>query len=118
MELNDQVYAQALLLAGELNDRQKALLQTFSSAAISSLRARMKDGLTEEDCKADFIASASLHALAALSETGQDPELEQVKLGDVTLKRKNGNAAANCLRNQAELMMYPYLKDRFTFLGV
>lgn len=118
MELNEQVYAQALLLAGELNDRQKALLQTFSSAAISSLSARMKDGLTAEDCKADFIASASLCALAALSEAGQDPELEQVTLGDVTLKRKNGDAAANCLRNQAELMMYPYLKDRFTFLGV
>jgi hypothetical protein len=78
----------------------------------------MKEGLSAEDCKADFIASASLCALAALSEAGGDLGLEQVTLGDVTLKRKNGNAAANCLRNQAELMMYPYLKDRFAFLGV
>ena len=118
MGLNEQVYAQALLLAGELSDTQSALLETFSVAAVSSLNARMKDGLTAEDCKADFIASASLCALAALSEAGGDLGLEQVTLGDVTLKRRNGNAAANCLRNQAELMMYPYLKDRFAFLGV
>ena len=118
MTLNDQVYAQALLLAGELTDAQTELLKVLSAAVVSSLSARMKDGLTAEDCKADFVASASLYALAALSEAGFDPGLEQVTLGDVTLKRKTGDAAANCLRNQAELMMYPYLKDRFAFLGV
>lgn len=118
MELSEQVYAQALLLAGELSDTQKLLLKTLSVAATSSLCARMREGLSAEDCRADFIASASLYALAALSEAGGDMGLEQVTLADVTLKRKNGDAAANCLRNQAELMMFPYLKDRFSFLGV
>ena len=118
MTLNDQVYAQAMTLAGELTETQMELLKILSVAAVSSLSARMKEGMTAEDCKADFVASASLYALATLAEAGDGLGLEQVTLGDVTLKRKNGNAASNCLRNQAELMMYPYLKDRFAFLGV
>ena len=118
MTLNEQVLAQALLLAGELDARQTELLGVLCAASTASLAARLREGLSPQDCKADFIASASLCALAALSEAGGDLGLEQVTLGDVTLKRKNGNAAANCLRNQAELMMYPYLKDRFAFLGV
>ena len=28
------------------------------------------------------------------------------------------DAASRCLHNQAELMITPYLKDRFAFLGV
>ena len=118
MGLTEQVYAQALLLAGELSENRKLLLRVLAAAAVTSLSGRMKDGLTAEDCKADFVASASLYALAAVSEIGDGMEMEQVTLGDVTLKRKNGDTASNCLRNQAELMMYPYLKDRFAFLGV
>ncbi|MBQ9167865.1 MAG: hypothetical protein IJX67_05580 [Oscillospiraceae bacterium] len=118
MTLTDQVYAQAMLLAGEISGTQTELLSTLSAAAVASLSGRMKSGLTPEDCKADFIAAASLYALAALSEAGDSLGMEQVTLGDVTLKRKNGDAAANCLRNQADLMMFPYLKDRFSFLGV
>lgn len=118
MGLKDQVYAQALLLAGGLSETQTELLKVLSASAVSALEARMKTGLTAEDCKADFVASASLYALAALSEAGDDLGMEQVTLGDVTLKRKHGDTASNCLRNQAELMMYPYLKDRFAFLGV
>ena len=68
--------------------------------------------------QADFIAAASLYALAALSEVGDVDSVDQLTLGDVTVKRRNGGAAASCLRNQAELMFSPYLKDRFSFMGV
>ena len=44
--------------------------------------------------------------------------LEQITAGDITLKRSGSDAAANCLRYQAELMISPYLKDRFAFKGV
>jgi hypothetical protein len=44
--------------------------------------------------------------------------LERITAGDVTLHRCGYDAAANCLRYQAELIIAPYLKDRFVFVGV
>ena len=111
-----QVYAQARLLSGDLEQEQDRLLELLCSSAATTLSARLRDGLSPEDCKADFIAGASLYALAALSECST--EAEQVKLGDVTVKKPGKNTAANCLRNQADLIMAPYLKDRFSFVGV
>ena len=43
---------------------------------------------------------------------------ELFQAGDMSIRRRGGDAASNCLRNQAELMIAPYLKDRFSFMGV
>lgn len=118
MTLTEQVYAQALVLAGGLDSQQEALLNILVSGTCASLSARLRDGLTPEDCKADFIASACLYALSALSGVKDAEEAEQFTAGDVTVKRRSRDAASNCLRSQAELMIAPYLKDRFAFLGV
>ena len=121
MTLKDQVLAQALLLAGELDTRQTELLGALCTAATASLAARLREGLSPQDCKADFIAAASLFALAALNSVKDDTQLEQISAGDLTIRRSGGSgsdAASNCLRNQAELMIAPYLKDSFAFLGV
>ena len=66
MTLKEQVMAQALLLAGDLSDQQTEILDALCCASSTALEARLRDGLTPEDCKADFIAAASLLALAAL----------------------------------------------------
>ena len=118
MSLTEQVYAQALLLAGGLEARFEVLLKLLCRSAVVSLEARLREGLTAEDCKAAFVAAASLYALAALSEAGDTDQPEQFTAGDVTVRRKDSGAAANCLRYQAELMITPYLKDRFSFRGV
>lgn len=118
MSLTEQIYAQALLLAGGLEVKQEMLLRLLCRSAEASLGARLREGLAAEDCKADFVAAASLYALAALSEAGDPEQPEQFTAGDVTLRRRDSGAAANCLRYQAELMIGPYLKDRFTFRGV
>lgn len=118
MTLTDQVYTQALLMAGGLEARLEVLLKVLCRSALVSLEARLRDGLTAEDCKADLVAAASLYALAALSEAGEAGEVEQFAAGDVTVRRRGGGAAANCLRYQAELLIGPYLKDGFAFLGV
>lgn len=118
MTLTDQVFAQAMLLAGGLEAKQEALLKLLCRGTSVSLAARLRDGLSPEDCKADFIAAASLYALAALSGTDDMDKLEQITAGDITLRRSGTDAAANCLRYQAELMIAPYLKDRFSFKGV
>ena len=118
MTIREQIYAQALLLAGELNQKQAAVLEILCGAVQTSLTARLRDGLVPEDCKADFIAASSLLALSALNGAGEENGVEQITAGDFTIRRRSGDAASNCLRAQAELMIAPYLKDRFSFRGV
>ena len=120
MSLSQQVYAQALLLAGQLDERQSQLLQVLCMAAASSLEARLRDGITPEDCKADFIAAASLYALASLGDVEETVQVEEFQAGDLTLRQSSDrrDAASNCLQRQADMMILPYLKDRFSFLGV
>ena len=118
MNLTEQIVAQACLMAGKLDDRDRELLRLLCQSAASALAARLRNGLTPEDCRADFVASASLFALAAMSQVSGDTALEEIKLGDVTLKRKDGDTASRCLHSQATLIIAPYLQDRFCFQGV
>lgn len=120
MTLSEQVYAQALLLAGDLDERQCQLLQLLCTAATSSLESRLRDGITAEDCKADFIAAASLYALSSLNGVEETVQVEEFQAGDLTIRQsKEGrDAASNCLQRQADMLILPYLKDRFSFLGV
>ena len=55
MTLRDQVLAQAMLLAGELDSKQAELLGALCTASTASLAARLREGLTPQDCKADFL---------------------------------------------------------------
>ena len=82
---------------------------------LSDISIRCRETLEQ----ADFIAAASLFALAALNQVKEE-NLEQITAGDLTVRRSAGytDAASNCLRNQAELMIMPYLKDSFSFRGV
>ena len=118
MSLKQQVYTQAVLLAGDLSEHQLAVLEALCTAGTAALTARLRDGLTPADCKADFVAAASLMALAALDGLDEDREVEQITAGDLTIRKGSRAAASNCLRTQAELMMAPYLKDCFLFRGV
>ena len=118
MMLTQQVFSNACLLAGELDKRHTDLLQILCRAAVNALRNQLRDGITEEDCKADFIAAASLYALAALNEAGQTGGMEEFHAGDLTIRRSSADAPSRCLHRQAELIMMPFLKDRFSFRGV
>ena len=119
MTLKEQVFAQAALLAGDLDGRQTDLLNVLCTASTAALTARLREGLTPEDCKADFVAAASLFALAALNEAGDTALVEEFKAGDLTVKQgSKKDAASRCLFNQAQLMIAPYLKDVFSFVGV
>ena len=68
--MTDLVYAQAALLAGQLDAQQTELLKLLCQAAVSCLEARLREGITPEACKADFVAAASLYALSGLREAG------------------------------------------------
>ena len=116
--MKELVFAQAALLAGQLEERQTELLKLLCHAADSSLEARLQEGLSANDCRADFVAAASLYALAALNEAGRDGALEEFKAGDLTIKRSGMDTSSRCLQRQADLIIQPFLKDRFTFMGV
>ena len=118
MSLKQQVYTQAVLLAGDLTEHQLAVLEALCTAGTAALTARLRDGLTPADCKADFVAAASLMALAALDGLDEDRGVAQITAGDLTIRKGSRTAAANCLRTQADLMMAPYMKDAFSFRGV
>ena len=120
MSLIEQIQAQAMLLAGDLTEQQTQVLKALCYGAASTLEKRLRDGLTADDCKADFIAAASLLALAAMNSVTGEETAEQISVGDFSVRtsKNKGDAASNCLKAQAELMIAPYLKDRFTFLGV
>ena len=118
MMLTNQVFAQAALLAGQLEERQRELLKILCQAATSSLASRLRDGITAEDCRADFVAAASLYALSALNEAEGTSGLEEFKAGDLTVRRSGMDSSSRCLQRQAELIMQPFLKDGFAFLGV
>lgn len=117
MTLQELVLAQAMLLTGPLDEKQQELLKLLCAAAVKGLEGRLKDGLTAQDCKADFVAAASLYALSALNETGAN--VKEFRAGDLTIRQgSGGDAASRCLRRQAELVIGPYLKTAFAFLGV
>lgn len=118
MTLTEQIYAHARVLIRDMDSQDQTLLQTLCRAAEVSLTAKLRPGITPEDCRADFIAAASLYAVAALSQVEEGAQLEQLSVSDLTLRRSNSGAADSCLRYQAELLMAPYVADRFSFVGV
>ena len=116
--MTDQVFRQAALLAGPLEEQQILLLQMLCQTAVSGLEKKLREGLTPDDCRADFVAAASLYALAALGEVSQAGGMEEFKAGDLTVKRTGMDASSRCLQRQADLIIQPFVKDRFAFSGV
>ena len=116
----EQVFSQALLLTGELEGKERELLRLLCGASASSLALRLKEGITPQDCAQDFVAAASLYAVAALGEAREETVLEEFKAGDLTVRSsgKAKDAASRALQKQAQMLMEPYFADSFAFMGV
>lgn len=112
--MTEQVFAQAAALLGQPESGQAELLRLLCRANAAALQMRLKDGLTVEDCQEEFVMAASLFALAALKDA---EKCEEFRAGDLTVKAGTGREA-DALREQAEALMKPYLKDCFAFVGV
>ena len=120
MMVGQQVFQQALLLAGELDQKNQALLRLLCEAATAALASRLREGITAEGCGKDFVMAASLYALADLRSLDTEGQVEEFKAGDLTVRQGTASpeGAAVCLQKRAEELMKPYLKERFAFLGV
>ncbi len=114
MTLTEQVYARALALAGELEEREAELLRLFSGAALSALVRRLKEG--GESCREELVAAGSLYALAALMEADCGPR--RFAAGELTVEKGEAAEAARRLRRQGDLLLAPFAREGFTFLGV
>ena len=107
MSIADQVLNQAELLAGEMDER----LRLLCTAAVRALTAQLRDGLSPEDIREEFVTAASLLAFSLWSR-GED--IQEFKAGDLTVKK---GQTAN-LEAEALSLLGPYLKSGFTFVGV
>ena len=116
--MTEQVFIRAKALAGIEEGQQAELLCVFCKAAVTALTARLREGLTAADCGEDFVTAASLLALAAYTENDPMENLEQMQLGDMTVRTGGSAVAAKCLRDQADMVMRPYCRDGFSFMGV
>ena len=116
--LSEQVYEQAALLASPLEEKQETLLKLLCEGTVCALRARLREGLTEEDCQQELVNAASLLALAALQETEQSGTMAEFRAGDLTVKNREADTATRCLREQAQKIIAPFLRDCFAFQGV
>ena len=118
MSLTERIVAQAKILIRDLDEQNVPMLELLCQASEVKLQTKLRPGIQVEDCIANFVAAAALFAVAAMTELDEIAQMEMITVGDLTLRRKSTDAAACCLRYQAELLMSPYMADDFAFLGV
>ena len=117
MTLAEQIYAQARLMAQGLGEENGTVLEALCTSAVACVKRRLRDSIEPEDCLADFVTAGAMYALAAMNELGDLVLTEQTEGEDITVRRSDSDAAADCLRYQAELLMQPYFKQPFAFIS-
>ncbi len=116
------IYSLACALVGDtLGEGEQTLLAELCRTAEASLTARLRPGVTAEDCAAAFISAAAWTALAGFTagrEGGVYPT--SFRAGDVSVTcGGTGAAASRSLLEQAERVMAPWVEDGdFAFQGV
>ena len=119
MRILDQVIMQAELLAGTLDGPGRELLRLLCGAAVNTLGCQLKEEITPEQCRENFVAAASLYALAEWYRGKPGEAVEEFRAGDLTVKQGTGTARSpESLKAQALELLRPNLKDSFRFLGV
>ena len=116
--MEEKVLAQALVMTGVQEPQKRAALETMCAGAVLVLKAQLKDSVDPETCEAEFVAAASLMAVAAWEEAEEKDAMEEFRAGDLTVKRSSRAEAVRCLRQQARQIIGPFLKDNFCFTGV
>ena len=106
-----------MLTAGFTQEERRELLRLLCGAAVSALSARLE--IPPEDCLEEFVAAASLYALAEWYCGKQRERFQEFRAGDLTVKPGEGTALSPAsLKAQAMELLRPYWKDSFRFQGV
>ncbi|MCI5498945.1 MAG: hypothetical protein MR419_05415 [Clostridiales bacterium] len=112
-------FAGRALTAGE-----EEVLSSLCGGALDQWRGRLRDEVDEEDCRDLLVVASAWTALAAMTGAmeASQPTPVSFSAGDLSVtaaRGEGGNACAESLRRQAELVMTPYVQDgAFAFLEV
>lgn len=122
MTMREEILAAAKAVCGAA-DEEEALLERLCDAAGDEVAARLRGGLTAEDCGGAFVCAAAWIAAAALEGARSGGALcSSLRAGDLTLTLPSAQERAQrsrLLRRQAWDLMAPYLGDgTFCFRAV
>ena len=120
----EEIYEAARQAAPSGTD--ETLLKRLCEIAAAQWEARLKDGVTAEDCRTVFVCAAAWMAVVGIytqkSVTGWN--IESFTVGDVSVKTASGEKTAQQtpvqrLTQQAQLLMRPFCRaEDFAFVGV
>lgn len=118
--MDETIVALAARLVG-LEEADTALLEPLCAAARQRWIARLRQGVTEEDCGEALSCAAAFSAAAEAAGTG-DGGVTSFKAGEVSVQGRTAAESAAlsaALRAAAEELMAPYAQTgSFAFLGV
>ncbi|MEG1858152.1 MAG: hypothetical protein RR216_05375 [Pseudoflavonifractor sp.] len=113
----ERIFALAKAL-GHVAAGDEETLRLMCQQAQAELTARLRDGVTAEDCEPAFRIGAAFLALAGLNAAERE---ENFTAGSITVRqgRQSPTERSAELRGQAERVMGPYIvPDGFAFCGV
>ncbi len=113
--LDTSIRAAALAMAGELTESEAALLDTVCDGVRAELSARLRRGVSPEDCAEAFVPAAAIAASAIFRAAGrQDVAAFQAGTVSVSMDREQTHEHyAMALR-----LLSPWLDGGTAFLGV
>ena len=124
MTLLEEIYAAAGQAAPSGTD--EALLKRLCDISAAQWQARLKDGVTPEDCRTVFVCAAAWMALVGVyaQQSAASWNIESFTVGDVSVKttgweRTEQMSAPQKLEWQARMLMRPFCRaEGFAFVGV
>ena len=96
---------------------QSPMLECLCRAACQRLDARLKAGMSPEDCGDAYLTAAVWLVLSGLDAGSAAEGVKKFSAGDLTVERESGGG--DRLEARAWALMKPYLRDDgFVFRGV
>ena len=112
----DDVFATALTFCDVENGKQHILRQ-FCVSELKRLESQLSDGVTVEDCYDALVCAAGMMAAADFSAAYADSGIRSFSAGPISVTKEGAKRTAD-LRQQAALLMLPWCRGSFRFLGV
>lgn len=117
----EEIYQIAAAIARP-SEAERPLLEALCAAAEADAAARLREGVTPEECGSSFLCAAAMLAAAGALSCQSSGGVEQFTAGDVQLRLKSGGGdsdTAEPLRRRAGELMRPWWRDEdFAFTGV
>ena len=112
----DDVYASAVRYAAPAEGEQTQLMR-LCRAAVSRLQKDLADGVDEAQCIDSLVCGAALLAAADFLALHADSGVQSFSAGPISVTQNDG-ARAKRMREEAALLLAPWCRGAFRFLGV